>query len=227
MRLLTESGLAERAPEGAWVFYRLAAEGTPSRTMVNELLKGLDPADPVLVQDRERLAAVRASRAEAAQSYFAENAEDWDRLRALHLPEADIESAMRDAAGEGPFGLMIDVGVGSGRVLAVFADRVRRAEGFDTSRQMLSVARAALANLPEGRAAVRPWRHLRAALRAGQRRSGDGASGATLPARSGPRRGAGGGIVEAGRADGDRRLRAARQRIPARAARPSPPRLFG
>jgi ArsR family transcriptional regulator len=155
MRLLTESGLAERAPEGAWVFYRLAAEGTAGRTMVNQLLKGLDATDPILIQDHERLAAVRAGRAEAAQSYFAENAEDWDRLRALHLPEADIESAMRDAAGEGPFGLMIDVGVGSGRVLEVFSDRVRRAEGFDTSRQMLSVARAALANLPEGRAAVR------------------------------------------------------------------------
>lgn len=155
MRLLTESGLAERAPEGAWVFYRLAAEGSSGRAMVDELLKTLDPSDPVLVEDGRRLAAVRTARADAAQSYFAENAEDWDRLRSLHLPEANIESAMREAAGEGPFGLMIDVGVGSGRMLAVFADRVRRAEGFDTSRQMLSVARATLASLPEGRAAVR------------------------------------------------------------------------
>lgn len=155
MRLLTESGLAERAPEGAWVFYRLAPEGSAGRIMVENILQSLDPGDAVLAQDRARLAAIRAARAEAAQAYFAENAEDWDRLRALHLPEADVESAMREAAGEGPFGLMIDVGVGSGRMLAVFADRVRRAEGFDTSRQMLAVARATLSQLPEGRAAVR------------------------------------------------------------------------
>ncbi len=155
MRLLTESGLAERAPEGAWVFYRLAPEGTPERALVNDLLGKLDPADADVARDSARLEAIRAARAEAAQAYFAENAADWDRVRALHLPEADVESAMRAAAGEGPFGLMIDVGVGSGRMLAVFADRVRRAEGFDTSRQMLSVARSTLSNLPEGRAAVR------------------------------------------------------------------------
>lgn len=155
MRLLTESGLAERAPEGAWVFYRLAPQGAPGREMVQELLARLDPEDSVLKQDRDRLAAVRAARAEAAAEYFAANAADWDRVRSLHLPDADVESAMREAAGEGPFGLMIDVGVGSGRMLAVFADRVRRAEGFDTSRQMLAMARATLADLPEGRVAVR------------------------------------------------------------------------
>jgi ArsR family transcriptional regulator len=155
MRLLTESGLAQRAPEGAWVFYRLAEEGGSARSLVEQLLGGLDPADPDLARDRERLAEARAARAEAAQTYFARNAKDWDQVRALHLPEADVETAIRDAAGPGPFDLMIDVGVGSGRMLAVFADRVRRAEGFDTNRQMLAVARANLDELPEGRAGVR------------------------------------------------------------------------
>lgn len=155
MRLLTESGLAQRAPEGAWVFYRLAEEGSSARALVEQLLAGLDSADVELARDRERLAEARAARAEAAQAYFARNAKDWDQVRALHLPEADIETAIRDAAGPGPFDLMIDVGVGSGRMLAVFADRVRRAEGFDTNRQMLAVARANLDELPEGRAGVR------------------------------------------------------------------------
>jgi ArsR family transcriptional regulator len=42
---------------------------------------------------------------------------------------------------------MVDVGVGQGRMIQLFADRVRRAEGFDTSRQMLAIARASLDDL--------------------------------------------------------------------------------
>jgi ArsR family transcriptional regulator len=155
LRLLTESGLVERTPEGAWVFYRLAAPGTPERVLVDGVIAMLDLGEPELKRDADRLADVRRVREEQAASYFAANAEQWDRLRDLHLPDADIEAAMKRAAGAGPFGLMIDVGVGQGRMLEVFADRVERAEGFDTSRQMLAIARAALANLPEGKATVR------------------------------------------------------------------------
>jgi ArsR family transcriptional regulator len=155
LRLLTEAGLIERLPEGAWVFYRLAAAGTSERDLVDAALAALDPADPVIRRDEDRLDEIRAARDEAAQAYFARNAADWDRVRALHLPDADIEAAMLESAGDGPFDLMVDVGVGAGRMMQLFADRVRRAEGFDTSRQMLAVARAALDELPEAKAAVR------------------------------------------------------------------------
>jgi DNA-binding transcriptional ArsR family regulator/ubiquinone/menaquinone biosynthesis C-methylase UbiE len=155
LRLLTESGLVERIPEGAWVFYRIAPEGSPERSLVDAIVAMLDGAEPELARDAERLAEIRQARADAAAAYFAANAEDWERLQNLHLPEEDIESAMRAAAGAGPFDFMVDVGVGQGRMIEAFADRVRRAEGFDTSRQMLAVARAALARLPDGKATVR------------------------------------------------------------------------
>jgi predicted TPR repeat methyltransferase len=112
----------------------------------------LDPSDPVLARDVDRLHEIRAARDEAAASYFERNAADWDRVRALHLPEADIDSAILSAAGNGPFDLMVDVGVGQGRMIQLFADRVRRAEGFDTSRQMLAIARASLDDLKENAA---------------------------------------------------------------------------
>lgn len=154
MKLLTEAGLVERAPEGAWVFYRLPRADTTERRFAEAALAMLDPADPVLVRDVERLDAIRAARDEAAASYFERNAADWARLRALHLPEADIESGVLAAAGPGPFELMVDVGVGQGRMIQLFADRVRRAEGFDTSRQMLAIARATLDDL-KAKATVR------------------------------------------------------------------------
>lgn len=147
LKLLTEAGLVERAPEGAWVFYRLPRADTTERRFAEAALAMLDPNDAVLARDAERLTAIRAAREEAARAYFERNAEDWDRLRSLHLPEADIESAILEAAGAGPFDLMVDVGVGQGRMIQLFADRVRRAEGFDTSRQMLAIARATLDDL--------------------------------------------------------------------------------
>ena len=154
LKLLTEAGLVERAPEGAWVFYRLPRAHTTERHLADATLSMLDPSDPVLTRDVERLNEIRAARDEAAAEYFERNAADWDRVRALHLPEADIDSAVLAAAGEGPFELMIDVGVGQGRMIQLFADRVRRAEGFDTSRQMLAIARASLGDL-KLKAAVR------------------------------------------------------------------------
>jgi ArsR family transcriptional regulator len=154
LKLLTDAGLVERAPEGAWVFYRLPRTHTPERQFADAALAMLDPSDPVLVRDAERLNQIRAAREEAAAAYFERNAADWDRVRALHLPEADIDSAILNAAGAGPFDLMIDVGVGQGRMIQLFADRVGRAEGFDTSRQMLAIARASLDDL-RARVAVR------------------------------------------------------------------------
>lgn len=155
LKLMTEAGLIERLPEGASVFYRLALEPGAERVLAEAALAVLNGDDAVVRRDGERLAAIHAARDEAAEAYFARNAADWARVRALHLPEADIEAAMLEAAGPGPFDLMVDVGVGAGRMIQLFADRVRRAEGFDTSRQMLAMARAALDELPEAKAAVR------------------------------------------------------------------------
>ena len=151
LKLLTEAGLVERVPEGAWVFYRLPVSQSSERQLAVAALSMLDPADPVLTRDSERLNEIRATRDAAAAEYFERNAADWDRVRALHLPEADIDAAILAAAGAGPFERMVDVGVGQGRMIQLFADRVRHAEGFDTSRQMLAIARASL----NGKASVR------------------------------------------------------------------------
>ncbi len=154
LKLLTDAGLVERAPEGAWVFYRLPRAHTTERHFAEAALGMLDPSDALIARDAERLHAIRAAREEAAAEYFERNAADWERVRALHLPEADIDSAILSAAGVGPFDLMVDVGVGQGRMIQLFAERVRRAEGFDTSRQMLAIARASLDDL-KAKAAVR------------------------------------------------------------------------
>ena len=82
LKLLAEAGLVRRSREGAWAFFRLDETG-PGGAFAASLAAWLDLSDPVLAADRERLAAVRTTRAEAAQNYFASVARDWDRLRGL------------------------------------------------------------------------------------------------------------------------------------------------
>jgi ArsR family transcriptional regulator len=143
LRLLTEAGLIERHPEGAWVFYRLADHVARSALARNVVL-AIDESDPVVARDRERLAGIKRERAELARRYFAENASDWDTIRALHVAEGEVERAMRAALGERRVDSFLDLGTGTGRLLDLFSPMYRRGIGIDASADMLAVARANL-----------------------------------------------------------------------------------
>ena len=154
LKLLAEAGLIDRYPEGAWVFYRLAEAGA-QRKLAADIFALMDADDPLLAQDRERLATVKQEHAEAARRYFAENAVDWDTIRALHVADTAVESAMREALGERPFDSLLDLGTGTGRMLELLAPLYSRAVGIDSSPAMLSVARANLDRTGLGKAQVR------------------------------------------------------------------------
>lgn len=154
LKFLTGAGLVERLPEGAWVFYRLPAEGQ-ARGFVDSLNAVVDPSDPELRRDLDRLRDVKGERAAAAGAYFSRVADDWDRLRAMHYSDDEIEKAVLAAAGAGPFEVVVDFGTGTGRMLALFSGMARRVEGIDLSHQMLTVARSKLEEANISNASVR------------------------------------------------------------------------
>jgi ubiquinone/menaquinone biosynthesis C-methylase UbiE len=108
------------------------------------LVARLDPADPVVSRDRERLAAVREARAVAAQTYFREHAAEWDRIRKLHAADEAVEQAIVKALGDKPFRSLLDLGTGTGRMLELFGPQIDRGLGIDLSLDMLLLARARL-----------------------------------------------------------------------------------
>ena len=140
LKLLAEAGLVERFPDGAWVFYRLVTAGE-ARHLADEILKLVDPADPVFVRDIERLQAVRGERSAEAGEYFARNAARWDEIRSLYVSETAVEAAILEAAGEGPFRRLVDLGSGTGRMLTLLGPHAEAAVGLDLSQQMLNIAR--------------------------------------------------------------------------------------
>lgn len=140
LKLLVEAGLVERRREGAWAFFRLSPSGQAG-AMARDIAAWLDPNDAVLAEDQARLEDVRQARAENAARYFAAHAAEWDDIRSLHVPEARVEDAMRDAVGDAPVRTLLDLGAGAGRMLELFAPLAERAIGVDLSTAMLAVAR--------------------------------------------------------------------------------------
>jgi ArsR family transcriptional regulator len=142
---LEGAGIIERLKEGSWVFSRLRRGNAVISALVATALGALPNDHEILIADLERLQDVRAERAQKAEAFFASVANDRGQLGDEYLPRNDIELKMRELAGEGPFEYMVDLGTGTGRVLAVFADRAARGSGIDNNVDMLKVARHNLA----------------------------------------------------------------------------------
>jgi ArsR family transcriptional regulator len=156
VKILIDAGLAERRKEGSWVFLSL---GEPAR--VEPLFFALDRwaklegEDPWIVADAARLAAVRADRAAAAERYFAAHAAEWDEIRSLHIAETDVEAAIARALADRPVGRLVDIGTGTGRMIALFGGAADHALGVDRSPEMLRLARVKLAEAGLSRAELR------------------------------------------------------------------------
>ncbi|RJF90446.1 ArsR/SmtB family transcription factor [Sphingomonas cavernae] len=145
VKILADAGLTARRREGSWVFLTLG-----QAHVVAPLIEALDAwsigaTDPWQAADAARLAAVRGDRAAAAERYFDQHAEQWDAIRSLYVAETEVEAAMRALLDGEPIGRLVDIGTGTGRMLALFGHNAESATGVDRSPQMLRLARAKLA----------------------------------------------------------------------------------
>tara|TARA_R110000824_G_scaffold264827_2_gene453654 strand:- start:600 stop:1619 length:1020 start_codon:yes stop_codon:yes gene_type:complete len=143
IRILDEAGLAERRKEGSWVFLK------PGPASEMEILGRIFRSGKVAkseqaMQDQAQLSLVRKARAEMAERYFSAHAEEWDAIRSLHLPEADVERAMLALLRDAQLGKMLDIGTGTGRMVELFGPSAQSIIALDKSPEMLRLARAKL-----------------------------------------------------------------------------------
>ncbi len=144
LKLLAEAGLIERFPDGAWVFYRVSA-AEPAHGFVGQVLNLASGDADELARDADRLEGVRAGRSAEALSYFSRNAARWDEIRSLQVAEAAVEAAILKAVGSGPYKRLVDLGSGTGRMLALLGPLAESSVGLDLSQQMLNIARSHVA----------------------------------------------------------------------------------
>ena len=170
IRILCDSGLAERRREGSWVFLRSAvsedrgpALGAAAARLLDEAERSDSAFSLRCSEDRRQLAAIRAAREASAEAYFARHAPEWDSLRALHGADEPVEAALCEALKAGAslvknrenpaeyLGCVLDVGTGTGRIAELLAPGAAHVTALDKSPEMLRIARARLQSLPSGK----------------------------------------------------------------------------
>lgn len=145
VKILAEAGLIDRRKEGNWVFLRLMP--TPACQQLMAMFASIpeDSGEELwLKADLARLAAIRADRMRAADEYFAAHAEEWDALGSLYVPEAEVEQAVLRALGTERIGHLLDLGTGTGRMIALLGAQAHQVSAIDRSPDMLRLARAKL-----------------------------------------------------------------------------------
>ncbi len=155
LRLLVDAGVLERAPEGAFVYYRLA-EDSPEADLAHRIASLAPPGDVTIAADLAALSRARQARIEAAIAYRSAHADELEGLQDLYVGEAAVERALLDMlVGEGPIGRLLDIGTGTGRILELLAPHTEQSVGLDLDHDMLQLARAALGEAQLSRATVR------------------------------------------------------------------------
>lgn len=153
LRIMCESGVLRRDAQATRAFFRLAEDVS----IAGAVLGAVPVDDPAILGDLRRLQQVKTNRAARARTYFRAHAASWNHIRGLHVDPTQVEAALADlwpgAAGADGAGAaadrdagpeLLDIGTGTGRMLRLFAPRVRGAVGIDTSPEMLNIARADL-----------------------------------------------------------------------------------
>ncbi|HQS68854.1 MAG: ArsR family transcriptional regulator [Novosphingobium sp. 28-62-57] len=162
IKILCDSGLAERRKEGAWVFLRSGLAESSDNPLTAALARLLDVAEQQdaafarrCAEDRQHLDAIRSARQTHALEWFSRHAEEWDELRSLHIADGPVEAALTEMllslAGKAGLGRLLDVGTGTGRIAELLAPHAAHVVAFDKSPDMLRIARARLQHLPAER----------------------------------------------------------------------------
>ncbi|HJR83139.1 MAG TPA: metalloregulator ArsR/SmtB family transcription factor [Sphingomicrobium sp.] len=144
VRILGDAGAVERRKEGSWVFLKIADSDrtAPMFELIDAWADGTSNA--LFDADAGHLSQVRVERAEAASRYFASHANVWDQIRSLHVAESEVEQAIARSLDDRPFGRLVDIGTGTGRMIELFGRDALQAIGIDRSSEMLRLARVKL-----------------------------------------------------------------------------------
>jgi len=136
LKLLDDCGLLERFREQHWIYYRVPAE-TPGGRLVRDLVSRLDPTDPTVVADMQRVTVLLEQRSKR----------DGSRGDTPPSPERSHDAFVLEIAAEmGDRGhdALLYFGVAPASVIAGLAARARRIVGMNPSRLEVQRARAAL-----------------------------------------------------------------------------------
>ena len=145
VRILDEAAIVERRKEGAWVFLRPGA-AFADLPLADLMAAGAEYGEAAMEADRHMVAKLRGERAAQAAAWFDSHAAQWDRMRALYIAEAEVETGIKAMVHALPINHLIDIGTGTGRMIELLGRDATRIIGIDKSAEMLRLARAKLSS---------------------------------------------------------------------------------
>ena len=152
LRLLADAGLVESFREGRSIYYRLA-DAVLDDGIGDYLAALLRGPDPIVNQDRERMAH---SRRERERDALRRGARSVRASAAGAVPAEHVLAESLDVVlGKSPLGDVLDVGAGAGSLLQLIAPRARRVVGVDSSAHMRQLARSRLYGAGRARWTIR------------------------------------------------------------------------
>ncbi|THB66277.1 MAG: methyltransferase domain-containing protein [Desulfovibrio sp.] len=136
LKILADSGLAQSRRDGLWVFYRAVDNGSG-----RELIDALKPfmAEAGLRQDLSRAAEVVDDRQKATKQFFDAIAGDWDRRSREMLGDLDLAEEITRRMPMSR--VAVDLGCGTGEILASMLAKAESVIGVDNAPAMLARAR--------------------------------------------------------------------------------------
>src|SRR5512143_901930 len=136
LKLLDDSGLLERFREQHWIYYRVPAE-TPGGRLVRDLVSRLDPTDPTMASDMQRVVVLLEQRSQRASS-------PGDRPPAAERSHGEFVLEIAAEVGDRGHDALLYFGVAPASVIAGLGAKARRIVGMNPSRLEVQRARAAL-----------------------------------------------------------------------------------
>jgi ubiquinone/menaquinone biosynthesis C-methylase UbiE/DNA-binding transcriptional ArsR family regulator len=141
LRILLDAGLVSLKKQGTWSYYRLETNENffgklwpliePEIGSISEADKDLTGVSRILEERRLR-----------SRQFFDQHARQWDELARRLLPTPEYQQHLVGlTTGHDP---VVEVGIGTGRLLALLLDAERRVIGVDHSSAMLDETRMRL-----------------------------------------------------------------------------------
>lgn len=138
LKILLDAGVVQVKREGTWAYYQLQ----PSNRLFAELLPHLEKQWcllPEYARDRAALAGILSARRQRNREFFDRHAWQWDQMARELLPTPDylprLLALVPDCVK------LLEVGVGTGRLLTALSGKAERVIGIDHSLAMLDAAR--------------------------------------------------------------------------------------
>lgn len=141
LKILTEAGILSVKKQGTWSYYR-AGGSSPFFAAIRPAVQQGIALLPERQTDLAAVAQVLEARRRRSQEFFDRHARQWDELAKALLPVPEYLPRLLGLVPNG--GTVVEIGVGTGGLLATLATKAERVIGVDHSPAMLEEARQRL-----------------------------------------------------------------------------------